>query len=395
MINSRFLDGMTIEQAKEEVAKRLETETRGNRPVAQRQVNFRLRDWGISRQRYWGCPIPIIHCETCGIVPVPKKDLPVKLPDDVTFDRPGNPLDRHPTWKNVACPTCGERGAARNRHHGHLRRLVLVFRALHRSVDRRRTRPIATSSIAGCRSINISAASSTRSCICSTAASSLRAMKKTGRTGTRRTVRRPVHAGHGGSRDLSQAGRRVRAAVRGHDRGGGRPAQRHAHRDRRADRDRPHREDVEVEAEHRRPRRHHRQLRRRHRALVRAVGFAARARRDLDRGRRAGLVALRAAAVAAGRRDRRRSRRRRRPSGRPPSASPRWRFARPRIARWPRSPRISTSCASTAASRISTNSPTRSVRRSADVTSPADTDPGFRLGDARGRRHPGPAIRTR
>jgi leucyl-tRNA synthetase len=111
MINSRFLDGMTIAQAKEEVAKRLESETRGNRPVAQRQVNYRLRDWGISRQRYWGCPIPVIHCETCGIVPVPKKDLPVKLPDDVSFDRPGNPLDRHPTWKNVACPKCG--GAAR------------------------------------------------------------------------------------------------------------------------------------------------------------------------------------------------------------------------------------------------------------------------------------------
>src|ERR1700761_9155065 len=107
MINSRFLDGMTIEQAKEEVAKRLESELRGNMPVGERQVNFRLRDWGISRQRYWGCPIPVIHCEKCGVVPVPDADLPVQLPDDATFDRPGNALDHHPTWKHVTCPKCG------------------------------------------------------------------------------------------------------------------------------------------------------------------------------------------------------------------------------------------------------------------------------------------------
>jgi leucyl-tRNA synthetase len=76
-------------------------------PVGERQVNFRLRDWGISRQRYWGCPIPVIHCGKCGVVPVPEKDLPVALPEDVTFDKPGNALDHHPTWKHVACPQCG------------------------------------------------------------------------------------------------------------------------------------------------------------------------------------------------------------------------------------------------------------------------------------------------
>jgi leucyl-tRNA synthetase len=108
MINSRFLDGMTIGEAKEEVARRLEKASLGNRPVAQRQVNYRLRDWGISRQRYWGCPIPVIHCKTCGIVPVPEDQLPVQLPDDVDFDRPGNPLDRHPSWKHVTCLRCGE-----------------------------------------------------------------------------------------------------------------------------------------------------------------------------------------------------------------------------------------------------------------------------------------------
>jgi leucyl-tRNA synthetase len=103
MINSEFLDGLTIEAAKAKIAQLME-----DRGDGKRKVNYRLRDWLISRQRYWGCPIPVIHCEACGIVPVPYEDLPVKLPDDVTFEKPGNPLDHHPTWKHVKCPKCGK-----------------------------------------------------------------------------------------------------------------------------------------------------------------------------------------------------------------------------------------------------------------------------------------------
>ena len=108
MINSGFLDGLKPKAAFEEVLKRLSGQMLNGRPQAERKVQFRLRDWGISRQRYWGCPIPIIHCDDCGDVPVPRADLPVKLPEDVTFDKPGNPLDRHPTWKFVKCPRCGK-----------------------------------------------------------------------------------------------------------------------------------------------------------------------------------------------------------------------------------------------------------------------------------------------
>ena len=108
MINSDFLDGMTIADAKEAVARKLEANQIEGANQAERRVNFRLRDWGISRQRYWGCPIPVIHCQDCGVVTVPRDHLPVKLPDDVVLDIPGNPLDHHPTWKNVDCPQCGK-----------------------------------------------------------------------------------------------------------------------------------------------------------------------------------------------------------------------------------------------------------------------------------------------
>ena len=102
LVNSHFLDGMDIADAKRTVICRAEVDGWG----AGRTI-FRLRDWGVSRQRYWGTPIPIIHCNACGAVPVPREQLPVVLPDDVTFDIPGNPLDRHPTWKHVSCPSCG------------------------------------------------------------------------------------------------------------------------------------------------------------------------------------------------------------------------------------------------------------------------------------------------
>ncbi len=100
--NSDFLDGMAVEEAKAAMADRLEAALAGRRETA-----WRLRDWGVSRQRYWGCPIPVIHCPDCGVVPVPEADLPIALPDDVDFEAAGNPLDRHPTWKHVACPDCG------------------------------------------------------------------------------------------------------------------------------------------------------------------------------------------------------------------------------------------------------------------------------------------------
>ena len=106
IFHSDFLDGLDIEAAKNAAIDRIEAMGLGEGATV-----FRLRDWGVSRQRYWGCPIPVIHCEACGVVPVPVDQLPVVLPEDVTFDVPGNPLERHPTWKHVKCPHCG--GGAR------------------------------------------------------------------------------------------------------------------------------------------------------------------------------------------------------------------------------------------------------------------------------------------
>lgn len=112
IFNSGPLDGLSIEDAKAKITATLESNSIDGKPQGARETNYRLRDWGMSRQRYWGCPIPVIHCDTCGIVPVPADELPVVLPADAKFDKPGNPLDHHPSWKHVACPDC-DRDAVR------------------------------------------------------------------------------------------------------------------------------------------------------------------------------------------------------------------------------------------------------------------------------------------
>ena len=101
LFNSFFLNGMTVEEAKNEVQKRIEKKKLGHKTI-----QYRLHDWCISRQRYWGCPVPMIHCNNCGIVPVKMEDIPILLPDDVSFNKPGNPLERHNLWQSTVCPKC-------------------------------------------------------------------------------------------------------------------------------------------------------------------------------------------------------------------------------------------------------------------------------------------------
>ena len=302
MINSRSSTASTPRPPSRRRQQRLEKAKLGKKPVGARKVNYRLRDWGISRQRYWGCPIPVIHCEECGIVPVPDEDLPVELPDDATFDKPGNPLDRHPTWKHVEVPELRRRRASRDRHDGHLRRLARGTSCASpaRTPRRRSTRrPPPT----GCPSTSTSAASSTRSCTCSIRASSRAPFRDTGHLQLTSNVREPFSAlftqGMVTHETYKSRARRLAAADRGAPRGRRRRRGK-ASRSRPASAavDRLGREDVEVAQEHRRPRRLRQPLRRRRRPLVRAVRQPARARRHLHRRRRRRRAPLPAAHLA-------------------------------------------------------------------------------------------------
>ena len=189
--------GLTTKQATAEVIRRAETAGWG-----QGKTQYRLRDWGVSRQRYWGTPIPVIHCDACGPVGVPRDQLPVVLPEDVSFDVPGNPLDRHPSWSKVDCPQCGGAGAARDRHARHVRRFQLVFHPLRQPARRPAVRPRGGREMASGRAIYRRG----RAC---DPAPALRPLldPRAGADGQafgQGTVQGPVHPGHGDPRDLSQ-----------------------------------------------------------------------------------------------------------------------------------------------------------------------------------------------
>ena len=207
-VNSRFLDGLTTEQATAEVIRRAEAAGWGDGTV-----QYRLRDWGVSRQRYWGTPIPIIHCAACGAVPVPRDQLPVVLPEDIEFDKPGNPLDRHPTWKHVDCPSCG--GAA-TRETDTLDTFVdsswYFIRFASQPADKPFDRAEAEKWLPVAQYIG-----GVEHAILHLLYARFwtRALQQLGQHRHRRAVQGPVHAGHGHARDLSRGRRQLAQPRRG------------------------------------------------------------------------------------------------------------------------------------------------------------------------------------
>ncbi len=294
LINSGFLDGLSVADAKTKMADRLTKEKVRGKPRAERQTQFRLRDWGISRQRYWGCPIPMIHCPTCGIVPVPPEDLPVKLPDDVSFDVPGNPLDHHPSWKHVTCPSCG--GPA-TRETDTMDTFVDSSWYFARFCSPHASEPTDSNAVGYWLPVDQYIGGVEHAILHLLYARFFtRAMHRTGHVPLDEPFKGLFTQGmvtHETYKDAHGKWVFPQEVMHSRWQGG-------ARQDRRADHHRRDRIDVEIEEERGRPRRHHRPLRRRHRALVHAVGHAARARHRVDGGRRRGGAPIRAAPVAPG-----------------------------------------------------------------------------------------------
>ena len=287
IFHSGFLDGMDAEAAKRAAIAELE-----RRGTGEGVTNWRLRDWGVSRQRYWGCPIPVIHCAACGIVPVPDDQLPVMLPEDVRFDLPGNPLDHHPTWKHVACPRCG--GAAR-RETDTFDTFVDSSWYFARFCSPHAAEPVRAPAADHWLPVDQYIGGIEHAILHLLYSRFFtRAMKETGHLGVEEPFAGLFTQGmvtHESYRAADGRWLYPEEVERRPDGGRGRT------RDRRAGDGRARRGDVEVEAQYGGPRSHHRALRRRYRALVHPVGQSARARHGVDRGGRRRRVPLHPAAV--------------------------------------------------------------------------------------------------
>ncbi len=263
VINSRFLDGLDVAAAKRAAIQRLVELDAGAGTV-----HYRLRDWLVSRQRYWGCPIPMVHCADCGIIPVPKPELPVALPDDVTFDRPGNPLEHHPTWKHVSCSRCGKPA---RRETDTLDTFVdSSWYFIRFCSPKSNERPFERAAADYWMPVD-QYVGGVEHAILHLLYSRFfaRALEEDRAPRPGRAVRRPVHPGNGLPRDLSQCRRRLAVAGGGH---ANRRRKLGADRGQQSRRGRPLGKDEQVQEERHRPQPDHGQLRCRHRALVHAVG---------------------------------------------------------------------------------------------------------------------------